>query len=180
MEIFMDLLNFPSYPDAGVSNWLMGGGGRLIRIDWDNPFMDVTKGEKYPLLLAVNVFCYQKDVFSRDLPHSECPPCKTCWKHSWAAKAPPNECHQCYMCVHTLYNKKNTPAHYITYLNAGKNVTHQSGKLGCHANKGNEVKPEKKCYAKYLAIPPPPPPPKPKPVATQVPRRPFKGDPRRR
>ena len=42
--LFWDALNYPSYPDAGIMNWIVGSGGRVVRIDWDNPFMIVSKG----------------------------------------------------------------------------------------------------------------------------------------
>uniref|UniRef100_A0A7S1ICR5 Uncharacterized protein n=1 Tax=Eutreptiella gymnastica TaxID=73025 RepID=A0A7S1ICR5_9EUGL len=94
-------MNHPSFSDAGLTNWVLGAGGRTIRIDWDNPKKRVIKGAEYTARLQRSVLALAHiDVL--DGPHGlpkACDCCRACWRHPWDNTPGPLACPACFACM---------------------------------------------------------------------------------
>eukprot|EP01012_Entosiphon_sulcatum_P007238 TRINITY_DN13631_c0_g1_i2.p1 TRINITY_DN13631_c0_g1~~TRINITY_DN13631_c0_g1_i2.p1 ORF type:complete len:559 (-),score=40.82 TRINITY_DN13631_c0_g1_i2:1040-2716(-) len=91
-KLLWDAFNYPSYPDAAVMNWLLAAGGRLVRIDWDNPFMSVLRGAEYTKAL-LGQFCLPPPQFG-----ATCSCCERCFNWKWSPHPVPIECQACFLC----------------------------------------------------------------------------------
>ena len=104
--LLWDIFNYASLSDPGITNWIIGAAGRVLRIDWFNPFMPPQKGEGYPISMC-NQMCLRRPVW-----HPECACCRDCFDWRWDGTAPPKACHSCYVCVHNLLRPRLTLAQF--------------------------------------------------------------------
>ena len=106
--LLWDMLNHPSYSDAGVTNWVLGAGGRAIRIDWDNPKKRVVQGPEYTDRLQRTTL----GLPPLDWPHVDalCPCCRPCWAHPWGSAPAPPACHACFVCMQRGLAPRFAPA----------------------------------------------------------------------
>uniref|UniRef100_A0A7S1J2D2 Uncharacterized protein n=1 Tax=Eutreptiella gymnastica TaxID=73025 RepID=A0A7S1J2D2_9EUGL len=102
--LLWDIYNYASLSDPGITNWILGAGGRILRIDWNNPFMPKLKGLEYATGQCIQL-CMRKPVF-----YPECPCCQDCYASSWEGMTVPQECHRCYVCMNNLLRPRITVA----------------------------------------------------------------------
>ena len=106
--LLWDMLNHPSHPDAGATNWLLAAGGRAVRIDWDNPVKRVIRNATYTERLRhTTLGLHALDPLR---VRGQCPCCPRCWAHPWGSGPAPAACRACFVCVQRALRPAFTPA----------------------------------------------------------------------